>query len=137
MPEKGERPPIRSAPDTSLAEWIAAAVSAVLVLGVIGFLIYEGVLSSQTPPDVTIEVDSILPAGPGHLVILEAQNTGRSTAADLVVQGELMADSGRVEISETTIDYVPGGGKQRAGLFFTRDPRGLKLRLRALGYRDP
>jgi uncharacterized protein (TIGR02588 family) len=135
--DEGHKPPIKQAPSTSTAEWIVAAVSALLVLGVIGFLVYDGVRSADTPPDVTIELDSIQPAGPGYLVLFRARNGGRSTAADVIIEGELMADSGRVEASETTIDYVPPGGLERGGLYFTRDPRRLKLRLRAQGYRDP
>jgi uncharacterized protein (TIGR02588 family) len=130
-------PPIRGAPNTSTAEWVVAAVSAALVAGVLGFLIYDGVRSPHTPPDVTVEVDSIQTAGPGYLVLFRARNSGRSTAADVVVEGELEADTGRIESSETTIDYVPAEGEQRGGLYFTRDPRGLRLRLRARGYRDP
>jgi uncharacterized protein (TIGR02588 family) len=139
MPEKdkGGKPPIRGAPSTSTMEWIVAAVSALLVLGVIGFLVYDGVASPKTPPDITVQVDSIQPAGPGFVVIFQARNDGHNTAADVIIEGELMADSGPVEKSETTIDYVPAGGQQRAGLYFTRDPRRLKLRLRAHGYREP
>src|ERR671914_2542412 len=108
--DKGGKAPLRSAPDTSASEWIVAAVSALLVLGVIGFLVYDGMVSPQTPPDVRVEVDSIHQAGPGFLVLLRARNDGHNTAADVIIEGELMADSGRVEASETTIDYVPAGG---------------------------
>jgi uncharacterized protein (TIGR02588 family) len=125
------------APNTSTAEWIVAAVSAALVLGVVGFLIYDGVRSPTTPPDVTVEIDSIQPAGPGYLVLLRAENRGRSTAAEVMVEGELEADTGSVETSQTTIDYVPAGGLQRAGLYFAHDPRRLRLKLRAHGYREP
>jgi uncharacterized protein (TIGR02588 family) len=125
------------APNTSTAEWIVAALSAALVLGVVGFLINDGVRSPATPPDVTVEVDSIQPAGPGYLVLFRAENRGRSTAAEVVVEGELEADTGRVETSETTLDYVPAGGVERGGLYFRRDPRTFRLRLRAQGYRDP
>ena len=138
MPRKEqEKAPLRTAPHTSTAEWIVAAVSATLVLGMIGFLVYDGVASPGTPPDVTIEVDSIQQAGPGYLVIFRVRNSGRKTAADVNVEGELMADSGQVETSEITVDYVPARGQQRAGLYFTRDPRRLNLRLRAQGYREP
>jgi uncharacterized protein (TIGR02588 family) len=127
----------RRAPQTSTVEWIVAAASAVLVLGVLGFLIYDGVRKPQTPPDVTVQVDSISKAGPGYLVLFRALNRGRATAAEVLVEGELEADTGRVETSQTTIDYVPGGGEQRGGLYFTRDPRILRLQLRAHGYREP
>ena len=139
MPAKnrGDTPPIGSAPTTSLAEWIVAFASAALVLGVLGFLIYDGVRSPRTPPDITIEVDSIQAAGPGYLVLFRARNLGRTTAAEVLVEGELEADTGRVETAETTIDYVPAEGQQSGGLYFRQDPRRLRLRLRAHGYREP
>ena len=129
--------PIKRAPTTSTAEWIVAIVSAALVLGVLGFLIYDGVRSPRTPPGITIEVDSIQNAGPGYLVLFHARNSGHATAAEVVVEGELEADSGRVETSETTLDYVPAEGEQGGGLYFRHDPRRSRLRLRAQGYREP
>ena len=125
------------APHTTTAEWIVAALSALLVLGVLGFLIYDAVRAPATPPDVRVEVDSIAQAGPGYLVLFRARNGGRKTAAEVLVQGELAADTGLVESAETTIDYVPAGGEQRGGLYFTQDPRRLRLRLQARGYREP
>jgi len=126
-----------AAPNTSTAEWIVAAVSAALVLSVVGYLIYDGVRHPATPPDVTVQVDSIQSAGPGYLVRVRAVNRGRTTAADVILEGELRADTGRVETSETTVDYVPAGGEQGAGLYFTNDPRRHRLELRAHGYREP
>lgn len=120
-----------------MAEWIVATASAALVLGVLGFLIYDGMRSPRTPPDITIEIDSIQTAGPGYLVLFRARNTGRSTAADVVVEGELEAESGQGEISETILDYLPPGAVEHGGLYFEGDPRRGRLQLRAHGYRDP
>ena len=134
---RDQKPPIKSAPTTSVAEWIVAIVSAGMVLAVLGFLIYDGVRSPRTPPGISIEVDSVQTAGPGYLVLFHAHNSGRTTAAEVVVEGELEADSGTVETSETTLDYVPAEGEQGGGLYFRHDPRRLRLRLRAQGYREP
>jgi uncharacterized protein (TIGR02588 family) len=132
-----QRAPIKGAPTTSVSEWIVAISSAALVLALLGYLIYDGVRSPRTPPDVTIEVDSIQRAGPGYVVLFRARNSGRTTAAEVLVEGELEADSGKVERSETTIDYVPARGEQRGGLYFRRNPGDVRLRIRAHGYRDP
>ncbi|HET6777689.1 MAG TPA: hypothetical protein VFH26_02255, partial [Gemmatimonadales bacterium] len=123
MSPKGREPraPIKGAPTTSVSEWIVAIASGALVLALLGFLVYEGVSSPGTPPAVSIEVDSIQKAGPGYLVLFRARNGGRTTAAEVLIEGELEADSGTVERSETTIDYVPAGGEQRGGLYFNRD----------------
>ncbi len=136
-PRTQQRAPIKGAPTTSVSEWIVAVSSAALVVALLGYLIYDGVRSPRTPPDVTIEVDSIQKAGPGYVVLFRARNSGRTTAAEVLVEGELEADSGKVERSETTIDYVPPRGEQRGGLYFREDPQRARLRLRAHGYRDP
>ncbi len=132
-----QKPPVKGAPATSMAEWIVAIASTIMVLAVLGYLIYDGVRSPRTPPGITIEIDSVRAAGPGYLVLFHAQNRGRTTAAEVVIEGELEADSGRVERSETTLDYVPAEGQQGGGLYFRNDPRRLRLRLRAQGYREP
>ena len=134
---KDEKPPVKGAPTTSTAEWIVAVSSAAMVLAVLGFLIYDGVRSPRTPAQVTVEVESIQAAGPGYLVLFRARNRGRTTAAEVVVQGELEGDSGGGETSETTLDYVPAEGEQGGGLYFRQDPRRSRLRLRAQGYREP
>src|SRR5918995_4778345 len=136
-PRTQQRAPIKGAPTTSVSEWIVAISSAALVLAVLGYLIYDGVRSPKTPPDVTIEVDSIQKAGPGYLVLFRARNGGRTTAAEVLVEGELETGSGKIERSETTIDYVPARGEQQGGLYFRADPQRSRLRLRAHGYRDP
>ena len=114
-----------------------AGLSALVVIGAIGYLVYDGVRSPSTPPDVTIEVDSVRRSGSGYLIEFQARNAGRGTAADLRVEGELRADTGSVEISQVTIAYLPPLGVRRAGLFFTHDPRQYRLRLRPLGYEVP
>jgi len=136
-PKAQPRAPIKGAPTTSVSEWIVAIVSATLVLALLGYLIYDGTRWPRTPPDVTVEVHSIQKAGSGYMVLFRARNNGRITAAEVVVEGELEADSGKVERSETTIDYVPARGEQRGGLYFSGDPQRSRLRLRAHGYRDP
>src|SRR5215210_5754050 len=138
MPAKSQQQaPIKGAPTTSVSEWIVAISSAALVLALLGYLIYDGTRSPRTPPDVTVEVESIQKAGSGYVVLFRARNHGRITAADVLVEGELEGDSGKVETSEATIDYVPARGEQRGGLYFRADPQRSRLRLRAHGYRDP
>jgi uncharacterized protein (TIGR02588 family) len=64
-------------------------------------------------------------------------NRGSSVAAGLVIEGVLSDNSSAVETSTITIDYVPSGSQRQAGLYFTRDPRTLRLQVRPKGYVDP
>jgi uncharacterized protein (TIGR02588 family) len=118
-------------------EWIVAGVGLVLVAGVIGFLIYEAFTGKRLPPDVKLSVDSVVEIRNGFLVRITAVNEGGMTAEGVIVEAELRSGTEPVERSRTTIDYLPPRSEKRAGLFFTRDPRQLDLRVRSLGYEEP
>jgi len=133
--KRGE--PERRPPNTSPLEWVVAGLSLLLVLGVAAFLLRDAFSKPPSPPRITFEVDSVVRAGRGWLVEFRARNQGRTTAAGVEVEGELLADTGSVETSAVTIDYVPAGGSTGAGLFFSSDPRRYRLELRPKGYDRP
>lgn len=122
---------------TSPWEWILAAVSALLILGAVGFMVYEGVTAPDTPPDLEISPDTVIATGDGYLVRFVARNRGHGTAASVTVEGTLSAGGERVETAEVVLDYVPAGARRRAGLIFSRDPRTHSLEIRALGFDTP
>ncbi len=122
---------------TSPAEWALGIISALVLIGVIGSLIFEAVNRSGEPPMVEIQVDSIRTVGDEYLVQFNIYNRGESTAAGLVVAGSLESDTGSVETSEITIDYLPGNGRREAGIYFTHDPRLFELKMRPVGYDLP
>lgn len=117
--------------------WGIALLGLALVLGSIAFTLYEAAAGDSSPPDVTVRVESILPTRNGFLVEFRAVNEGGSTAEGLTVEGELRDGTGSVEISDTTIEYVPSHSERKGGLLFTSDPRQYELRLRAKGYEKP
>lgn len=127
----------RSRDGTSPLEWVVAGLSALLVLGTIAFLLHDALAAPSSPPRVTVEADSIHRAGPGWLVEFRATNDGQTTAGGLTVEGTLEADTGTVERSQATIDYVPAGGTRKGGLYFTKDPARHRLKLRPTGYDRP
>jgi uncharacterized protein (TIGR02588 family) len=118
-------------------ERVAAAVSAALVLFVLGLLSYDAVARPQTPPSVEVRADTVLQSGGMWLVEFEAFNRGHNTAAAVKVEGRIRGAAGEEETSEAVLDYVPGRSRRRGGLFFRQDPRGRGLELRAHGYQEP
>jgi uncharacterized protein (TIGR02588 family) len=123
--------------DAPLWMWGIAFLGLALVLGSIAFLLYEAATGDSSPPDVTVRVDSILLTRNGFLVKFRAINEGGSTAEGLTVEGELRNGTESVEVSNTTIEYVPSHSEREGGLFFTVDPRRYELQLRAKGYEKP
>lgn len=118
-------------------EWVAAAVSTLLVLGVVGYLLYDAVARPRTPPSIRVAADTVLHSGGLWLVEFRATNAGHETAAGVKIEGELMRGDSAVESSEAVLDYVPGRSVRHGGLFFRRDPRAYRLELRAHGYQEP
>lgn len=123
--------------ETTASEWVIAALSALLTIGVIGFLLYEALFVSTGPPLIVVRVDSIFRASHGWVVEFEAQNQGHEATASLVIEGSLLEDTTALEVAEATIDYLPALSTRGGGLYFDRDPRRHEVRLRVVGYARP
>jgi uncharacterized protein (TIGR02588 family) len=117
--------------------WGIGLLGLILILGSIGFALYEAIAGDSSPPNVTVQVEAILPVQNGFLVEFRVINEGGTTAAGLMVEGELRNGAEVVETSDTTIDYLPSHSERAGGLFFTQDPRQYELQLRAKGYETP
>ncbi len=122
---------------TSGLEWLAAAIGFALLLFVVGVIGREALLGEgRQPPAIVVQAKRILAVERGYLVEFEATNRTSGTAAAVTIEGEV-ADGADSETSTVTLDYVAGNAKVKGGLFFTGDPRGRRLEIRALGYQEP
>lgn len=119
-----------------LAERIVGAVSAVVILGLMGFLVVRALGNDGGPPDIVVEMHSVTQAGTGWLVEFDVTNLGSSGAAHLEIAGEIPGPAG-TERQSVILDYVPPRSTRRGGLWFTGDPRTRPLTLRAVGYQSP
>ena len=130
---EGKRPPA-----TSPLEWLVAGLGALLALALLGFIGSEALSgANQGPAMLAVRAERIVPTPGGFVAELEVRNRSDSTAAAVQIEGMLKQGDEVVETSRATIDYVPGRGRQQAGLLFTRDPAALRLEVRATGYQVP
>lgn len=121
-----------------LLEWIASAIGLVLTLGILGTIGWEAAKNGgDSPPAIAVTVERVVETPAGYVVEVTATNLSPATAAAVQIEGELSGAGGAAVTSGTTIDYVPGQSKRKAGLFFTLDPRAHRLEVRALGYEEP
>lgn len=127
-----EAPPIASG-----WEWVFAALSGLLVLGVVAYLLFEALSRRDSPPLLRVEVGATTAAAGRHVVEFWVHNDGGTTAAALQVEGVLTQDTATVETSAATLDFVPAESRRQAGLIFSRDPRRYRLEIRPLGYELP
>jgi uncharacterized protein (TIGR02588 family) len=134
--EGGEAGRARNTGPTT-TQWIVGAVSTLLVLALLGFVIYEAASVADSPPVVTVRVEGVRAIPGGYVVEVTAYNQGGSTAMALEIEGTLKQDTVTVETSTATVQYVPPETQREAGLYFTKDPRQYTLEVRPLGYDRP
>jgi uncharacterized protein (TIGR02588 family) len=132
----GDRPAQHAEP--SIWEWVAAAIGGALVVAVVAFMAYEAATLSPHPtPRLAIRIDTVVADPSGYIVEFRAINSGDATATSVLVQGELRSDTGLVERSEGTVDFVPARSWRRGGLVFARDPRTHRMEVRPVGFDRP
>lgn len=123
---------------TAPAEWVAAALGAIVVVLMIGSLIWYGLHHGDGTPDVTVRPDGAAqPVSGGYAVAFIARNAGSATAGQLGIKGELLIGGQVVEESTSTIDYLPGHSERKGGLYFRRDPGTGELTIYPTGYEKP
>lgn len=122
---------------TSVIEWIVAAVGLILVLFSIGYLTFEAITSTDSPPNLTVKVTSIEHLSNGYLVEFKVRNEGERPAANVVIEGKLSGGEKEIETKTTTINYVASKSERDGGLFYTENPEQNKLEIKAIGYENP
>ena len=110
-----------------MLEWTVAALSAAMVLALVGFLLHDALTRSPSPPDLDVRSDSVVSVGAGYLVAVTVSNGGGRTAASVQLRGELLQGDSVLETSEAVLDYVPVGAHRHAGLQFELDPEAPTL----------
>ena len=117
-------------------EWIAGIISALIVLGTLGYLTFDAVQVSADDPMLSAHVLQIRSVGPTFVVEVEIRNQSRAAAAEVQVVGEARAPDGKARDGLATVDFVPGFSTRRVGLVFDVDP-GKTPDVRIAGYSRP
>ena len=117
-------------------EWAVFGLSLVLVLGVLGFLAYDGATGGGEPPRFQIELGRPEWRGDSFHVPVRLTNRGGETAEGVHVE-VVLESSGETERGEFVVAFLPRGGTREASVTFHSDPAAGSLRARVLGYEKP
>ena len=120
-----------------LAEWVTTGVSLVLVLGVAGFLVYEGMNqdSKFVGAEVKVLVEQAVERGGKFVVPVRVENRARRTLKDFKVLVTYRSASGERQSEDVVIDYVGERASATVYVYIDRDPRGAEVEAKAAGYR--
>jgi uncharacterized protein (TIGR02588 family) len=114
-----------------------AALSGVVVVAMVGFLIYEALHGAKLPPQLSVQAvpsESGAEAA-GAVLRFEVRNSGGQAASAVVVSAiGRLADGADMEKRSVTVDYVAPGSTKSGGLIV---PASADVALIIEGYVDP
>ncbi len=118
-------------------EWVALAASVVAVIGVVGFLVVDGVADEGRPPTPVVELLDAEAYMTDHGWILPAELTNDGdTAAEALGLRATAAVDGSEEESEISVDYLPAGTAVSVSFGFSAEPEG-EVTVQVIGFRLP
>jgi uncharacterized protein (TIGR02588 family) len=133
----GHEPASRAGAGRKLAEWVTLGTSALLVLGVAGYLAYHA--TRQHEPHIAVDVrpllDQVRHKEGQYILPVECRNLGDRTLQDFRGEVTYRGSDGSTERREFRIDYLGERATQTVYVYSERDPKGLEVRAQPLDYR--
>lgn len=124
-------------PKKNWLEWTVFGLSLVLVVGVVGYLVFDAATIGDAPPTLTLELGETLAQSGGFAVPVTVTNRGDETAEDVQIEVVLMQNGEEIEHGEFSIAFVPRGSQAEGWVMFREDPAGGELAAKVLGYEQP
>lgn len=119
-------------------EWAVFGISALLVAGVMVYVIYDGWTSNGDPPRIQVTLGRAEQQGPVYVVPVTVMNTGSMTAQSVSVEVELETTGGEKELATLDLDYLPREGSRSGWVSFRSDPGSARtVRAQAVSYQEP
>lgn len=118
-------------------EWVVLGVSAAVVIGLVGFLIVDGITDEGRPPAprVTLMAEAAYVAPGAWILPATVTNDGDRAAEQLVLRATATVD-GVEEENEVTVDYLPPGTDVQVSFGFSAEPEG-EVTVETVSFRLP
>ena len=118
-------------------EWAVFGISAAIIAVLAGFIALDATRDGSPTPEIHIETGAPIARGDRFAVPVLVTNRGRETAEGLRVEIALRDGQRDVEVAEVTFAFVPRASHREAWALFRKDPRGMEIETRALGFEKP
>ena len=117
-------------------EWVVFALSSLLVIGALSFLVFSAITGENKPADVQVKVGNLTVRGASTIVTLAISNVGSKTASEVNIS--VIAKYGDKETESTVVvDFVPKGSNREAIVVFAGDQKPNEIIPRIIGYVEP
>ncbi|MDP9311532.1 MAG: TIGR02588 family protein [Chloroflexota bacterium] len=123
---------------STLAEWIATGISALILLGVAGFVLYLWFVAPNNEPVIHVtQAGEIRAVGEQWYVPFEIHNSGDREVTAVAAKADLVVNSQVVEQGQVHFDWLSGGETERGMFVFSNDPASGELKLSVGSFKIP
>lgn len=119
-------------------EWIVFAASLVLVLGTLGYLVYDVATIGETPPQIEFQLGQPQAQANRFLVPVKVINRGNETAQAVQVEVTLESGGEEQESAQFELAFLPRHSTREAWVTFKTNPKTVEqMQARVLGFEKP
>ena len=104
-------------------EWIVFGVSLALVVGTLGYLLYDGATATEAPPSIQVRLGEQQRTPHNFIVHVAVTNDGGETAEGVHVEVVLESVGGETERGEFVVALLPDAHERGLGPFVPTRPR--------------
>ena len=116
-------------------EWLVFAVSFVLVLCTLGYLVYDGATSAKTRANIELELGKQQSQANRFIIPVLVTNSGDTTAETVQIEVTLENSGKEQESAQLEIGFLPRHSKREGWVTFQTDPRTVQeTKARVLGF---
>jgi uncharacterized protein (TIGR02588 family) len=123
--------------DKNWLEWLVFGVGALLVSTTVGYLAYDAIAVTPSPPSLEARLGEPVPSPGGFSVPVVVHNCGTQAAASVVVRVEKRSSDGDTESAELTLDMLPGEASREGTVVFSGDPGSAELSALPVSFQRP
>lgn len=118
-------------------EWLVLGISAAVLIGLVGFLVIDGITDGGRPPAplVVLDIEAAYEVSGGWVVPATVMNEGDEAAEALALRATATV-AGTEEESEITVDFLPSGTDVNVTFGFSAQPDG-EITVQTVGFRLP
>lgn len=123
----------------SAAEWTTFAISAAILVAIIGMITWLSFRGAEEPPIIVAEarLDQARVDGGSWYVPIEVVNEGDRTVEEVTIEAELAGAADQPETAEFTVTFLAGGERATGTAIFSSDPTSGDLSVRPVSYTSP
>lgn len=124
-------------PQKNWLEWTVFAISAVLVLATIAYLVVDGATLGDEPPRLSVTLGEPVARDDQFFVPVTVENTGDETAENVHVVVELRDGETILDEGEFDMAFIPRKSSGSGWVILAEDPAQGDLAGRATGFELP